>query len=98
MVRAAWGVVEKAWISFSFASVQSMADGARDKGSRAADEPLAERLEHLGERLDRIAPGRPQGGPAPPPAGNASGFARGMRLSTELVAGVLVGAFLGWLI
>ena len=25
-----------------------------------------------------------------------SGFARGMRLSTELVAGVLVGAFLGW--
>ena len=27
-----------------------------------------------------------------------SGFARGFRLSTELVAGVLVGAGLGWLL
>jgi ATP synthase protein I len=25
-----------------------------------------------------------------------SGLARGLRLSTELVAGVLVGAFIGW--
>jgi len=29
---------------------------------------------------------------------DASAFARGFRLSTELVAGVLVGAGLGWLI
>jgi ATP synthase protein I len=29
---------------------------------------------------------------------DASALARGFRLSTELVAGVLVGAFIGWLI
>ena len=29
---------------------------------------------------------------------DASGFARGFRLSTELVAGVLVGAGIGWLL
>jgi ATP synthase protein I len=31
-------------------------------------------------------------------AGNASALARGFRLSTELVAGVLVGAAIGWLL
>ena len=31
-------------------------------------------------------------------AATASGYARGFRLSSELVAGVLVGAGLGWLI
>jgi ATP synthase protein I len=30
--------------------------------------------------------------------GNASALARGFRLSTELVAGVLVGAAIGWLL
>ena len=34
-----------------------------------------------------------------PPAGaNASALARGFRLSTELVAGVLLGAAIGWLL
>ena len=31
-------------------------------------------------------------------ATDVSGFARGFRLSTELVAGVLVGAMIGWLL
>ena len=31
-------------------------------------------------------------------AADASAFARGFRLSTELVAGVLVGALIGWLL
>ncbi len=30
------------------------------------------------------------------PVADASGFARGFRLSSELVAGVLVGAVIGW--
>jgi len=32
------------------------------------------------------------------PAADPSAIARGFRLSTELVAGVLVGALIGWLI
>ena len=45
------------------------------------------------------APGRlPTTGAGEDRAATASGYARGFRLSSELVAGVLVGAGLGWLI
>jgi ATP synthase protein I len=78
-----------------------MADGTRDKGER--EEPpddeaaLSARLQRLGERLANT--GRPsEQVSGSQPVANASGFARGFRLSTELVAGVLVGAGLGWLI
>jgi ATP synthase protein I len=57
---------------------------------------LSARLQRLRERLaHRKVSGRddePQSGPRSDP----SALARGFRLSTELVAGVLVGAFIGW--
>jgi ATP synthase protein I len=76
-----------------------MADDTRGTGkddNRSAEEAaLSARLQRLGERLGRQAPNRdvePGSGPRTDP----SALARGFRLSTELVAGVLVGAFIGW--
>jgi ATP synthase protein I len=73
--------------------------GKGDQGSQPVDEAaLSARLERLGHRLDQVGPGRsPEPGPARTSA-DPSAIARGFRLSTELVAGVLVGAGLGWLI
>ncbi|HYS49403.1 MAG TPA: AtpZ/AtpI family protein [Xanthobacteraceae bacterium] len=78
-----------------------MSDGARgngEQGSRPADDAaLSARLRRLGERLDRVGARRsPRTDPASRPAADASAIARGFRLSTELVAGVLGGALLGW--
>jgi ATP synthase protein I len=80
-----------------------MSDGTRENGHRgkaATDEAaLSARLQRLGEGLAREG----AKGPADDDAGvdratTASGYARGFRLSSELVGGVLVGAGLGWLI
>ncbi len=76
---------------------------ARDNGDRdkqQTDEAaLSARLQRLGEGLgharDRDRPLRDAGADR---ATTASGYARGFRLSSELVAGVLVGAGLGWLL
>jgi ATP synthase protein I len=82
------------------AGVESMSDA---RGDREPDkQPIGEaalsaRLRRLGERLGD-AEGRARGNSGDRAAANASGYARGFRLSTELVAGVLVGAGLGWLI
>ena len=80
-----------------------MTDGGRENEGRQdlpADEAaLSARRQRLGEQLGRLRPSRPpETGPDGRPTGNMSGIARGFRLSTELVAGVLVGAGLGWLI
>jgi ATP synthase protein I len=80
-----------------------MSNGARrngDPGARSADEAaLSARLRHLGERLDHVAPARSsETRPASGPTADPSAFARGFRLSAELVVGVLVGAGLGWLL
>jgi len=76
-----------------------MANGTRDEGkdsNRSAEEAaLSARLQRLGERLDQKSASRPVE-PSPGRSHNASALARGFRLSTELVAGVLVGAFIGW--
>jgi ATP synthase protein I len=77
-----------------------MADGTHDKDElkRQADEAaLSARLRSLGERLGRTGPSRHPENSVPPSA-DPSALARGFRLSTELVAGVLVGAFIGWLL
>ena len=78
-----------------------MSDGTRnDKGgSRSAEEAaLSARLRSLGKRLDQIGPSRTaEPGSASPPSTDMSGFARGMRLSAELVGGVVIGFILGWL-
>jgi ATP synthase protein I len=80
-----------------------MADGARgngDRGGRPTDEAdLSARLKRLGDRLDRLQASRPSGsGPGASPSADPSAMARGFRLSTELVGGVLLGAALGWLV
>jgi ATP synthase protein I len=76
-----------------------MADDAREERNRdnsASDEgTLSARLRDLGERIERHhAPddlGRAAGA-------NSSAMARGLRLSSELIAGVLVGGVIGWLL
>lgn len=75
--------------------------GTRNQGDdsdRSAEEAaLSARLKHLGERLDqKSANRRPDATPAS--RTDATALARGFRLSTELVAGVLVGAFIGWVL
>jgi ATP synthase protein I len=68
-----------------------MADDARkkdDRGQPPADEAaLSARFQRLGERLGRVHPDRP------------SESSPGRRaISTELVAGVLAGAGIGWVL
>jgi ATP synthase protein I len=80
-----------------------MGNDARKKGDRGQlpDEEVAltARLHRLGERLDRIRPEAPaEQAQATRPGADSSAMARGFRLSSELVAGVLVGAAIGWLI
>jgi len=75
-----------------------MADNAReDPANRPADEvQLSARLRRLGEELGRERPRETPETDRGQPGADAAGFARGFRLSTELVAGVLVGAAIGW--
>jgi len=73
---------------------------ARKNGSKAhTDEAaLSARLQRLGEGLARQRAEDPSNDASENRAATASGYARGFRLSSELVAGVVVGAGLGWLI
>ena len=77
-----------------------MPEGTREEsrnGSRPDEEAdLSARLQRLGQRLDQH-----KGTSRPAEAGSSSksdpsALARGFRLSTELVGGVAVGAFIGW--
>ncbi len=78
--------------------------GRRSPGNEgrraAADEAeLAARLQRLGEKLDAVAKRPPPSEPASDaPRADPAGFARAMRLSGEFIGGIVVGAFLGWLI
>ena len=73
---------------------------ARNNGEhdeRQTDEAaLTARLQRLGERLARDSASRTSAGPGEDGGVTASGYAKGFRLSSELVGGVLVGAGLGW--
>jgi ATP synthase protein I len=87
-----------------------MANDARNNGKpaqTAEEAALSARLRHLGKQLGQQRPGQasenadaassgrdPENGSSP--SGNASAMARGLRLSSELVAGVLVGGVIGW--
>jgi ATP synthase protein I len=78
-----------------------MADGTQGSGERKKtpddEAALSARRQRLGERLTEMS--RPsENGSGPRQAANASAIARGFRLSTELVGGVLVGALIGWLL
>jgi len=72
--------------------------GDRDKQTNEA--ALSARLQRLNEGLGhaRDRAGRLSDGAGADRATTASGYAKGFRLSSELVAGVVVGAGLGWLI
>jgi ATP synthase protein I len=86
------------------ASVEVMSDDTRENGGRdkahTDEAALSARLQRLGEGLGqaRGRAGPPADDPGEHRATTASGYARGFRLSSELVGGVLVGAGLGWLI
>jgi ATP synthase protein I len=99
MVRAVSGAAETAAISPENRGCRSMNDDAREEEDRdppATEETaLSARLRSLGEQLDRHHPGRPSEDGA---RSRSSAMARGFQLSTELVAGVLVGAGIGWLL
>lgn len=78
-------------------------DDSRESGNRGFPPPdeaaLRARLKRLGERLGHVHSDRPSdSGSDRRPTADPSAIARGFRLSTELVAGVLLGAGIGWLI
>jgi ATP synthase protein I len=84
-----------------------MAEGTNDSGGhgdggKLTDEAaLSARLGSLDQRLSELRDGRTTGTEQPgtgsgDSAARASAMARGLRLSSELIAGVLVGAVLGW--
>lgn len=79
-----------------------MSDDTHKHGEtkRPSDEAaLSARLRRLGDRLDHVKASS-ESGPSvgTQTSGDRTAMARGLRLSSELVAGVLVGAGLGWLI
>lgn len=75
---------------------------ARENGDRSkahTDEAaLSARLQRLGEGLAQRRAGETSSDAPDNRAATASGYARGFRLSSELVGGVVVGAGIGWLI
>jgi len=76
------------------------ANGNRDKSS-SDEAALSARLGSLDHRLSEIRDSRKietgqSGNEQDAPQARASAMAMGFRLSSELVAGVLVGAALGW--
>jgi ATP synthase protein I len=83
-----------------------MAEGTREKGhgnrDKSADEAaLSARLGSLDKRLSEIRGGRNVGTDQPgsedgDDTARASAMARGLRLSSELIASVVAGALLGW--
>jgi ATP synthase protein I len=84
-----------------------MAEGTNESGSRnhdtsSSDEAaLSARLGSLDQRLSEIRGGRKietdqSGSGSGDGAARASAMARGFQLSSELIAGVVVGALIGW--
>ena len=77
---------------------------ARENGDwdqqQTSEAALSARLQRLNEGLGqaRDTAGHPSDSSGAQRAATASGYARGFRLSSEFVAGVVVGAGIGWLI
>jgi ATP synthase protein I len=82
---------------------KKQADDARDRKDRdqssAEEAALSARLRDLGKQLGRHQSDGPSDSePGQRSTADTSAIARGFRLSTELVAGVLVGTGIGWLL
>jgi ATP synthase protein I len=77
----------------------AQARGDDDRNEPPVDEAeLSARLQRLGERLGHHHSERPsENDPGQGVKADTSALARGFRLSAEFVAGILVGAALGWL-
>jgi ATP synthase protein I len=68
-------------------------------GRDAEEQALDARLRKLGEKIGALTP-------KPPPddnaeargRGNPTNLARALRLSSEFIAGILLGGFIGWLL
>ena len=79
-----------------------MADGARDKnGSKDQRVRRSRSLREAPEsrrKLGQTRLGKAGARVRRQPVADPSAMARGFRLSTELVAGVIVGAMMGWLL
>lgn len=80
-----------------------MADGTRgdgDRGAKSAEEAaLSARLRRLGARLDQNGAARqPQSESGARGRSDPSGLARALRLSAELIGGVIVGTGIGWML
>lgn len=74
-----------------------------DSGRRerdAEEAALNARLRNLGERISSLSPKAPDpdSGAAAGRRGNPSNLARALRLSSEFIAGIVLGGFLGWLV
>jgi len=97
MVRPALRATGCCIVPLIGASVEQMA--AREQGDReqpSNDEAaLTARFRRLGEQRAHTEAVSQQS-QGEPPAADPSAIARGFRLSSELVAGVLVGAAIGW--
>jgi ATP synthase protein I len=107
MVRAAFRAAGRNFLILGVVSgLHDMADGTGDgdKGNRdkSPDEAaLSARLGSLDRRLSEIRDSRKigtdqPGGQSEDGAARASAMARGFRLSSELIAGVVAGAAIGW--
>lgn len=91
-----------AWVSTAMANgthSNGRGDGRRDDKPPADETALSARLNRLNHRLSEVRKDRKNqtdqsGGEAA--SANASAMAKGFRLSSELIAGVLVGAVIGW--
>jgi ATP synthase protein I len=78
-----------------------MANGARDKDKGPVDQPseeaaLSARLKGLGAKLGLSGQAKPAENDSGKYVSDPQAMAKGFRLSTELVAGVVVGAIIGW--
>jgi ATP synthase protein I len=72
--------------------------GRSDPNRRPSDEAaLTARLRSLGDRLDQVRASQPsETTPEAQPGATGSAMARGLRLSSELVGGVLLGGAIGY--
>jgi ATP synthase protein I len=77
----------------------TQARGDDDRNEPPVDEAeLSARLQRLGERLGQHQSDRPSDNdPRQGAIADTSALARGLRLSAEFVAGILVGGAIGWL-
>jgi ATP synthase protein I len=69
-------------------------DGKSGPATRAEDEELSRRLRELDRRLDENRAERQQAAPVEP--SDRPGFGMALRLGADFVAGVVVGAAVGW--